>query len=264
MPQVVVAALVLLSAAGACGWWLEVANGVVYVGSYDDKVYALNAGNGNLLLSYTTGDEVYSSLAVANGVVYVGSRDHNVYALNATTGAKLWSYTTNELVYSSPAVANGVVYVGSLDDDVYAFSLGRGARAQPDEPASQSRAQGQRVSNALSTAHALGRFPRSSLRAGAPLAHPPGRGVVLTMDKVLQLGRASPGPMGEVVSINAQMWVAHAQPYSASLIAAAFESELAEVGVGALTLQSCRCRRAQADRCAGRAWLVYEVQAELT
>ncbi len=60
---------------------------------------------------------------MANGVVYIGSGDHNVYALNASTGAKLWSYTTGDTVYSSPAVANGVVYVGSFDNNVYAFAL---------------------------------------------------------------------------------------------------------------------------------------------
>jgi len=36
-------------------------------------------------------DYVNSSPAVANGVVYVGSINDNVYALNAATGAKLWS-----------------------------------------------------------------------------------------------------------------------------------------------------------------------------
>jgi serine/threonine-protein kinase len=56
-------------------------------------------------------------------VVYIGSEDHNVYALNASTGAKLWSYTVGEYVDSSPAVANGVVYVGSWDKNLYAFSL---------------------------------------------------------------------------------------------------------------------------------------------
>jgi hypothetical protein len=34
----------------------------------------------------------------ANGVVYVGSDDNNVYALNASTGALLWSYTTGSWV----------------------------------------------------------------------------------------------------------------------------------------------------------------------
>jgi serine/threonine-protein kinase len=88
-----------------------VANGVVYVGSLDSNVYALNAATGAKLWSYATGDDVWSSPAVATGVVYVGSSDNNVYALNAATGAKLWSYTTGSPVSSSPAVANGVVYV---------------------------------------------------------------------------------------------------------------------------------------------------------
>jgi outer membrane protein assembly factor BamB len=61
-------------------------------------------------------------------VVYVGSLDNNVYALNASTGAKLWSYTTGgPIYYSSPAVVNGVVYVGSYDGKVYAFGLKQGS-----------------------------------------------------------------------------------------------------------------------------------------
>ena len=74
-----------------------------------------NVGNLSLKWSYATGGAVQSSPAVANGVVYVGSDDWNVYALNAKTGAKLWSYTTGGVVGSSPAVANGVVYIGSDD-----------------------------------------------------------------------------------------------------------------------------------------------------
>jgi outer membrane protein assembly factor BamB len=59
-----------------------------------------------------------SSPAVANGVVYIGSHDDNVYALNASTGAKLWSYTTGLFVDASPAVANGVVYIASEDGNM--------------------------------------------------------------------------------------------------------------------------------------------------
>jgi outer membrane protein assembly factor BamB len=104
-----------------------VANGVVYVGSLDGNVYALNASTGAKLWTYTTGGVVTSDPAVANGVVYVGSYDGNLYALNAKTGAKLWSYTTGDYVESSPAVANGVVYVGSDDDNVYALNASTGA-----------------------------------------------------------------------------------------------------------------------------------------
>jgi len=99
-----------------------VANGMVYAGSDDGSVYALNASTGALLWQFTTGNTVESSPAVANGMVYVGSDDFNVYALNASTGAKLWQFTTGNVVESSPAVANGLVYIGSDDSKVYAFS----------------------------------------------------------------------------------------------------------------------------------------------
>ena len=65
--------------------------------------------NGQLTWSFTTGSVVLSSPAVASGIVYVGSYDHSVYALNATSGAKLWSFATGGEVYSSPAVKKGVV-----------------------------------------------------------------------------------------------------------------------------------------------------------
>jgi outer membrane protein assembly factor BamB len=64
---------------------------------------------------------------VANGVVYVGSADDNLYAYNAATGAPLWSATAGGPHYSSsPAVANGMVYVGSFDHNLYAYALNAG------------------------------------------------------------------------------------------------------------------------------------------
>ena len=55
------------------------ANGVVYIGA-DANVWALNARTGAQLWSYTTGGAVWSSPAVANGMVYVASFDGKVYA----------------------------------------------------------------------------------------------------------------------------------------------------------------------------------------
>jgi outer membrane protein assembly factor BamB len=86
-----------------------VSNGVVYVGSDDAGLYALNATTGVVIWKTITGAAVRSSPAVASGVVYVGSDDKAVYALNAATGAVLWKTTTGAAVRSSPSVANGVV-----------------------------------------------------------------------------------------------------------------------------------------------------------
>ncbi len=76
---------------------------MVYVGSNDFNVYALNAATGSKIWSYSTGDYVYSSPAVVNSVVYVNSYV-DVYALNAKDGSKIWSYTTGGPIFSSPAI----------------------------------------------------------------------------------------------------------------------------------------------------------------
>jgi len=67
----------------------------------------------------------FSSPAVVNGVVYIGSFDGRLYAFNAdgcapsTTCQPLWSGATGNDITSSPAVANGVVYIGSADRKEY-------------------------------------------------------------------------------------------------------------------------------------------------
>jgi len=102
-------------------------DGGLYIGSYDRKVYALNATTGTLIWSYTTGGVVYSSPALADGTVYVGSDDRKVYALNATNGVLIWRYVTGDFVSSSPAVGDGRVYIGSYDRKVYALNATNGA-----------------------------------------------------------------------------------------------------------------------------------------
>jgi serine/threonine-protein kinase len=104
-----------------------VVNGVLYAGSADSNVYAVDASSGSGLWQFTTGNVVASSPAVVNGAVYVGSDDYNLYALKASTGAKLWQFTTGNEVESFPAAANGVVYVGSDDNNVYALNASTGA-----------------------------------------------------------------------------------------------------------------------------------------
>jgi outer membrane protein assembly factor BamB len=91
----------------------SVVNGRIYVGSYDHKVYCLNASTGAYIWSYTTGNPVASSPAIVDDKVYVGSTDYNVYCLDGTTGMQIWNFTAGHQVYSSPVVIYGRVYVGS-------------------------------------------------------------------------------------------------------------------------------------------------------
>jgi outer membrane protein assembly factor BamB len=104
-----------------------VVDGVVYLGSNDHKVYALDAATGAVLWTAATGGEVHSTPAVAGGMVYVGSDDGKVYALDAGTGAPVWTATISGSVGASPAVVDGRVYIGSLDR-LYALDAASGAR----------------------------------------------------------------------------------------------------------------------------------------
>ena len=70
---------------------------------------------------FATGDRVVSSPVFADGVLYFGSDDGSIYAVEAETGARKWSYATAGPVPSSPAVADGVVYFGSYDGKFYAL-----------------------------------------------------------------------------------------------------------------------------------------------
>ncbi len=63
-----------------------------------------------------------SSPIVENGVVYVGSSDGNIYALDAKTGKLIWRYATSGRIWSSPTYWKGAVYVGSSDNRLYALN----------------------------------------------------------------------------------------------------------------------------------------------
>jgi outer membrane protein assembly factor BamB len=103
-----------------------IVNGKVYIGSNDGKVYCLDANTGEKLWDYQTGVDVVSSPTIVDGNVYVGSRNHKVYCLDAETGTNIWDYTTGEDIISSPAVYEGKVFIGSWDDKVYCLDAETG------------------------------------------------------------------------------------------------------------------------------------------
>jgi eukaryotic-like serine/threonine-protein kinase len=75
----------------------------------------------NLMWTFTTGSYVYPSPVVADGMVFIPSWDGNLYALDEYNGAQRWVFSTSAQIYATPAVANGVVYLASRDAYVYAL-----------------------------------------------------------------------------------------------------------------------------------------------
>jgi outer membrane protein assembly factor BamB len=105
---------------------------VVFVGG-DDKLYAIDASNGNLMREYLTGSYVRSSPAVSSdgATVFVGSHDKKLYAFDTRmSNCKKWEFLTGGTVESSPALSSdgATVFVGSNDFNLYAVNTADGTK----------------------------------------------------------------------------------------------------------------------------------------
>ncbi|HMP53977.1 MAG TPA: PQQ-binding-like beta-propeller repeat protein, partial [Candidatus Melainabacteria bacterium] len=100
--------------------------GVVYVGSDDHFVYAVDERNGRMLWKTELGDKVKSSPAVTDQILVIGCEDHKVYGIDPKTGSIKWSVQTADRVSSSPAILNGVAFFGGWGGYVYAGDINSG------------------------------------------------------------------------------------------------------------------------------------------
>jgi eukaryotic-like serine/threonine-protein kinase len=126
------------------------------------RFMALDAKTGRLKFNFDAKAYIFSSAAVAGDLVYVGSHNGKLYAIDAKKGTLAWAFQTDAskadpmkvlnadgsfnreafapvfgdfedmyldfyrfvsigAIMSSPAVGRGVVYVGSLDGNLYAI-----------------------------------------------------------------------------------------------------------------------------------------------
>src|SRR5258708_169151 len=127
-----------------------VADGVVYFGSNDHFLYAVDLASGAQKWKFETGSRIPSTPAVANGLLFLLSYDSNFYALDAATGVLKWKFKTAgehrfsakhihgiepaaetmpdpfDFFLSSPVVSDGRIYLGSSDNNIYALDAATG------------------------------------------------------------------------------------------------------------------------------------------
>ena len=102
-----------------------VADGVVYAGSYENQVYALDAETGELLWQFEVPGDWYSPPPiVGNGVVVVGAASQDtLYVLDGSTGELLWSTEwRGGGSVNTPAVSGSTLYVGSGSGEDFTVS----------------------------------------------------------------------------------------------------------------------------------------------
>ncbi len=131
---------------GAVWGTASISEGVLYVGSDDGSLYALDARSGSQVWKYVTEGIVRSQPAVSNGLVYFASDDGFLYSVNVANGRLAWQADIGnalprmerealgtkpdplgfDYMQSSPVASHGLVYVGSLDGNIYALAADTG------------------------------------------------------------------------------------------------------------------------------------------
>jgi outer membrane protein assembly factor BamB len=105
-----------------------VAGGVVYFGSGDGSVHAVDAASGTRRWRAETGGRVRGGAALDGERVIVGSADKFVYAFDRTSGRELWRHDTEAEVEDEPLVADGKVFIGNRGIGVIALAAASGER----------------------------------------------------------------------------------------------------------------------------------------
>jgi outer membrane protein assembly factor BamB len=117
---------------------------MVFIGSYDTNVWAVNREDGKFIWKFPTQGGIASSPIVDRDskLVLFGSEDHTFNAVDYHNGRINWSHTTQGRIRSTPRLAHGHVFFGSDDGYVYAlvasngrslwrFEMGSPVRSQP-------------------------------------------------------------------------------------------------------------------------------------
>ncbi len=104
----------------------RVVDGVLYIGSYDHNLYALDAERGTFVWKFPTKAGIASTPAIYQTQVMVGSDDGHLYAISCRTGHEVWACAVGGPIRSSPRIEYGHVFVGADDGVLYAVNAQSG------------------------------------------------------------------------------------------------------------------------------------------
>lgn len=107
----------------------QLGQGMLYIGCYDNNLYALNSGDGKFQWKYPTEGGVVSRPALYEGNIVFGSQDKRLHVISARSGKVAWTYYTDGPIHSSPRIAEGHVFIGSDDGCLHAVNVATGRSA---------------------------------------------------------------------------------------------------------------------------------------
>jgi outer membrane protein assembly factor BamB len=111
-----------------------VEDGILFCGSADGSLNALNAETGDLIWQREGSKEKFygpwSKASVYQGTVYSATPGKEIFAIDSKTGSVKWEYSYSHSYSHSkwgmPAIVNGALYIRSVDSYLQAISLSDG------------------------------------------------------------------------------------------------------------------------------------------
>jgi outer membrane protein assembly factor BamB/tRNA A-37 threonylcarbamoyl transferase component Bud32 len=102
--------------------------GLVYVGAYDNNLYAVSVTDGAFKWKFATEGGIVGTPGVATdeNLIVFGSEDNTLYAVDLRTGKIQWTFQTAGPIRSSVNVQHGHAFFGSDDGRLYAVRLTTG------------------------------------------------------------------------------------------------------------------------------------------
>ena len=95
----------------------------IFFGSEDQRLHVVDAHSGKIIWSHFTEGPVRSSPCVAEGHVFIGSDDGGLHAVNSTTGRSAWEFSADAAIRSTPSVAKDLIYVGSENGEFFCIDF---------------------------------------------------------------------------------------------------------------------------------------------
>ncbi len=104
----------------------RVADGTLYIGCYDNNLYALKARDGSFLWKFPTEGGIAATPCIGEDVVLIGSEDGSFYAISRRLGHVVWTLKTEDRVRSSARIEYGHAFFGADDGRLYAVNVQSG------------------------------------------------------------------------------------------------------------------------------------------
>ena len=127
----------------------RIADGVLYIGCYDNNLYALSVKDGSFKWKFPTEGGIVSTPFIQDDVVLFGSEDGKLYAVSRRIESPVWVLETGGRIRSSPRAEYGHVFIGSDDGNLYAVNIQSGRLVWKFQSAGPVRStplvQGERV-----------------------------------------------------------------------------------------------------------------------